>query len=168
MPGVICAALYLMVAVFFGAERVFHQTPAIQALLYATIGAITLFYFLGIPLVREARMRTVVGFAAIFAILGFITIPFDSTDVFFYIAQGWEQSHYNFNPYAQVLRDVPDGLSGVAVKHDAVLVCHFADFRERRNGADLVVGGHDRNEHRAFGDSAAHVLRINQSRLIDW
>jgi hypothetical protein len=50
----------------------------------------------------------VVIFAVVFGLIVFAAIPFDSTDAFYYIAQGWQQAQYDANPYSQVLRDVPN------------------------------------------------------------
>src|SRR5262245_28290962 len=53
-----------------------------------------------------AAASTVVSFAVLLGAIGFVTPPFDSTDVFFYMAMGWQQAHYGANPYSRVLRDV--------------------------------------------------------------
>jgi hypothetical protein len=41
------------------------------------------------------------------ALLSFVTIPYDSTDVFLYMAAGRAQAHYGLNPYSHVLREIP-------------------------------------------------------------
>src|SRR5262249_48331619 len=56
-------------------------------------------------------------FAIVIAIAGFITPPFDSTDVFFYMATGWQQAHYGLNPYSKVLRNVADGSSDPMIQN---------------------------------------------------
>ncbi len=109
--GAACTALYLIIAAFFWTDAIFATSRTIQTSIYLTVGVLTLLYFVGIPIVRQTSVRTVVIFAAIFAVVGFVAGPFDSTDLFFYIAQGWEQSHYSGNPYSQVLRDIPQGLN---------------------------------------------------------
>ena len=40
-------------------------------------------------------------------LISFVTIPYDSTDVFLYMDVGWAQTHYHLNPYTNVLRDIP-------------------------------------------------------------
>jgi hypothetical protein len=106
--GLASLLIYVLIAVIFWTEAVFERTFTIQILLYASLGALTLLYFLAIPLVRKASLRLVLGFGIAIAVVGFLTSPFDSTDVFYYMAQGWLQSHYGNNPYASVLRDIPD------------------------------------------------------------
>lgn len=107
--GLMSLLIYLLIAVTFWTEAVFRRTFAIQVLLYASLGALTLLYFLTIPLVRKSGLKLVLVFGIAIAAVGFLTSPFDSTDVFFYMAQGWLQSHYGNNPYVSVLRDIPDG-----------------------------------------------------------
>ncbi len=109
--GCISASIYALVAAIFWTDAIFDPSGAAQTLLYALGGGLTILYFAGIPFVRETRLRTVVAFAALFAIIGFISGPVDSTDVFFYMAQGWGQTHYDVNPYTQVLREIPNGLA---------------------------------------------------------
>jgi hypothetical protein len=108
--GWVSAVLYVFIAALFWTDAIFMHSRWVLRSTYLIIGLLTALYFIGIPLVRRARLRTVIGFAALLAVMGFIAGPIDSTDVFFYIAQGWEQSHYNGNPYSHVLRDIPNGL----------------------------------------------------------
>jgi hypothetical protein len=106
----VSALLYLVIAAFFWTDAIFLHSYWLPRFTSLTIGLLTGLYFLGISLVRKTSLRTILIFAIIIAAIGFIGGPFDSTDVFFYMAQGWAQSHYNGNPYAHVLRDIPNGL----------------------------------------------------------
>src|SRR5262245_36019348 len=74
-------------------------------MVYTVIAILTIVYFAGIRLAGQASVRDIVIYAALFAVIGFATGPFDSTDVYFYMAQGWQQAHYGVNPYSHVLRD---------------------------------------------------------------
>jgi len=58
-------------------------------------------YRAGYLLVRSKQIssRFVSILICIAAVLAFIAVPFDSTDVTVYINQGWLQSHYHVNPY---------------------------------------------------------------------
>lgn len=107
--GSISAVLYMLTALVFWTDAVFSQSDLIEVLLNLNVGLLTALYFAGIWTVRDSSTRIIVVFAIVFALLGFVAGPFDSTDVFFYIAQGWHQSHYNGNPYSNVLRDIPSG-----------------------------------------------------------
>ena len=103
--GCVSALLYLTLFVVFWTDRDVTQPGLTQAIVYATIAILTLVYFAGIRLVGQARLRDIVIYATLFAVIGFATGPFDSTDVYFYMAQGWQQAHYGVNPYSHVLRD---------------------------------------------------------------
>jgi len=69
-------------------------------------GALVALYFLGAKFAGRATTSMIVAFGAGIGVIGFLTVPFDSTDVFFYIATGWEQAHYGSNPYSVTLRNV--------------------------------------------------------------
>src|SRR5262249_46611807 len=73
--------------------------------------------FVGLKFARRARTSVIVTFAIVISIAGFITPPFDSTDVFFYMATGWQQAHYGLNPYSKVLRNVADGSSDPMIQN---------------------------------------------------
>src|SRR5262249_12121336 len=45
----------------------------------------------------------------------FLTIPYDSTDVFLYMDSGWVQAAYGANPYTTVLREIP------GIDHDSMI-----------------------------------------------
>ena len=105
------AALFVAIAASFWAQAFFKSSVVDDIIICVCAVALAVLYFVGMRHVREAQMRDVVIFGALFALIGFISVPFDSTDVFYYMAQGWGQTHYNANPYSNVLRDIPDGLN---------------------------------------------------------
>jgi hypothetical protein len=108
--GSVSSLLYLSLAVIFWTDAIFDKSGRVQTAIYIIIGALTLLYFTGIRMVRETSVRDILVCGAVFAVIGFAAGPFDSTDVFFYIAQGWNQTNYDANPYSDVLRDNPSGL----------------------------------------------------------
>ena len=52
------------------------------------------------------------------------------------------------------------------MKADVGLFGDAANFLERLDGTELVVGVHDGNEHRFRAKSAAQILKVNQTVLI--
>ena len=65
-----------------------------------------------------------------------------------------------------VERDLADGLGGVGVEEDAPLVAEPADRGDRVERADLVVGGHDRDQHRPVGQGRRDRLGRDQARRV--
>jgi hypothetical protein len=65
--------------------------------------------------------------------------------------------------FAHIGRDFSDRLGCVGVEADSVLPRDCADFRERLDGADFIVGVHDADQQRPRGNGAAHVLWIDQA-----
>lgn len=106
--GIASIILYVLLAAVFWTDAVFNRTLTVEIFQYVILATLTVLYFAGLSGVRHVTPRSIVAFALAFAILGFMTAPFDSTDVFFYMAQGWLQTHYGANPYANVLRDIPN------------------------------------------------------------
>jgi hypothetical protein len=109
--GCASSLLYVALAAIFWTDALFLQSRTVATAIFITVALLTVLYFAGIPLMAQASLRTIVAFSVVFALVGFLGGPFDSTDVFFYIAQGWAQSHYNNNPYTDVLRDIPNALN---------------------------------------------------------
>src|SRR6266446_7706554 len=64
-------------------------------------------------------------------------------------------------------RDLSDRLRRVGVKANSVLPRDGADFLDRLDGADLVVGMHDAYQDRLRSNGATHVLGIDPARAID-
>ena len=67
-------------------------------------------YWAGFQAVRRSppvSVRRILAWAFPLVLICFVTIPYDSTDVFLYMNVGWEQAHYGLNPYTHTLRDIP-------------------------------------------------------------
>ncbi len=60
---------------------------------------------------RTVPVRDVIAPVVALVVISFVTIPYDSTDVFLYMGMGWAQSHYGLNPYTNALRDIPGASS---------------------------------------------------------
>jgi hypothetical protein len=79
-------------------------------LAWITAGALIGLYWAGYAsLVRQRAhsLATIVVPALPLLFTAFITIPYDSTDVFLYMDSGWAQAAYGANPYTTVLREIP-------------------------------------------------------------
>ena len=65
-----------------------------------------------------------------------------------------------------VERHLADRLHRVGVEEDALLLRDRADLRDRLQHADLVVGGHDRDEDRLVGDRRAQLVEADAAVLL--
>jgi hypothetical protein len=76
---------------------------------WITAGALIVLYWAGYRSLLRQRppLRTIVVSALPQLLTAFVTIPYDSTDVFLYMESGWAQAAYGANPYTTVLRDIP-------------------------------------------------------------
>ena len=63
-------------------------------------------------------------------------------------------------------RNLANGLHGVGVEDDAAFAAHLADFRDRLQDADFVVGGHDRDQDGLVVHGALQVVEIDQAILL--
>src|SRR5215475_3846418 len=104
--GICSVLLYAALATFFWTAWSFKNHWIDQVVILVATGALVILYFSGIKFARHAKVSAIVTFAIAIAIVGFIMPPFDSTDVFFYMATGWQQAHYGSNPYSRLLRNV--------------------------------------------------------------
>jgi hypothetical protein len=104
--GLLSLAVYVVLAVFFWTNWSFKAHLIDEIVMVAAIAALAVLYFCGLKFARRAATSTIVLFAVLVGVAGFVTPPFDSTDVFFYMATGWQQSHYGANPYSGVLRNI--------------------------------------------------------------
>ena len=104
--GICSMVLYAALAAFFWTAWSFKNHWIDQVVILVATGALVILYFSGIKFARHAAVSAIVTFAIAIAIVGFIMPPFDSTDVFFYMATGWQQAHYGSNPYSRLLRNV--------------------------------------------------------------
>ncbi len=109
--GLASLGMYAVLAVFFWTAWSFKKNAIDEIVIVVITGALAVLYFLGLKFARHASTSAIVVFAIAVGIIGFITPPFDSTDVFFYMATGWQQAHYGGNPYSGLLRNV-DGALG--------------------------------------------------------
>jgi hypothetical protein len=108
--GAVSLVLYAALAVFFWTFWSFRKNLIDEILIIVVAGALVVLYFVGLKYVRRTKISTIVAIAVGIGLMGFICPPFDSTDVFFYMATGWQQSHYGHNPYSSLLRNVEAGL----------------------------------------------------------
>ena len=104
--GLCGLALYILLAVFFWTAWSFKTTWIDEAIILAVTAALAGLYFWGLKFARRAATPAIVTFAIGVSIIAFLMPPFDSTDVFFYMATGWQQAHYRGNPYSGSLRSV--------------------------------------------------------------
>ncbi len=65
-----------------------------------------------------------------------------------------------------VERHLPDHLHGVGVEQHALLFRDRANRRERLDDADLVVGGHDRDEDGLGGDGVSQLVEVDEAVLL--
>ncbi|HME99287.1 MAG TPA: hypothetical protein VKK06_05380 [Terriglobia bacterium] len=104
--GICSVLLYAALAAFFWTAWSFKNHWTDEVVILVATGALVILYFTGIKFARHTAVSAIVTFAIAIAIVGFIMPPFDSTDVFFYMATGWQQAHYGSNPYSRLLRNV--------------------------------------------------------------
>ena len=74
-----------------------------------------------------------------------------------------EQIHWQ---RAQIDRQMAHRLDGVCMEDHLLFTADGAQFGNRLNGADLVIGVHDGHESRVFADRAAQLLRPHQTVLM--
>src|SRR5688572_2075378 len=65
-----------------------------------------------------------------------------------------------------VERHLADGLDGVGMQQDALLLRDRPDLGRRLQHADLVVGRHDRDQDRLVGDRGAQILDVDPPVLL--
>ena len=110
--GVLTAVVYLATLLFYLKGPQSHSRTAKQVFACLSVIALLFLFWKGYQLVSRAHqpesLRVIVGFAAVFAFIVFLTFPFHSTDVFGYINCGWQQVHYGQNPYVYSLAQVPN------------------------------------------------------------
>ena len=119
--GLSSLVLYTVLAVFFWTSWSFKVRRIDEIVIIVAIAALAGLYFYGLKLARRAAASTVVIFAVLVGLAGFVTPPFDSTDVFFYMATGWQQSHYGGNPYSGVLRNVSGGAEDPMIQNEWIM-----------------------------------------------
>jgi hypothetical protein len=88
--GFASVALYVAFGAFFWTRTL--KSGRIDELVVIVIGgALVVLYFLGAKFAARATTSLILAFAVGIGVIGFLTVPFDSTDVFFYMATGWNR-----------------------------------------------------------------------------
>jgi hypothetical protein len=118
--GFCSLALYIGLAVFFWTAWSFKTNRIDEAIIVMATAALAVLYFLGLKYARRAATSSIVIFAICIGVIGFVTPPFDSADVFFYMAAGWHQTHYGGNPYSRLLRDVAGGADDPMIQNEGM------------------------------------------------
>ena len=82
-----------------------------DAAAWATGIALLVLYWAGYRVLRRSaegfRPLQVLLPVAPLVLISFLTIPYDSTDAFLYVAVGQAEAHFGMNPYTTTLREVP-------------------------------------------------------------
>jgi alpha-1,6-mannosyltransferase len=113
MTGLVQGFTYVILALFFSISGAGGHTILRQLVLWPVLLTLTFCYCRSGGLVireRPVSARLIVAFAAVFAILAFLILPFHSTDLYQYVSYGWIQSHYHLNPYVDSVANVPTWL----------------------------------------------------------
>jgi hypothetical protein len=118
--AIISAIVYAANAVHYG-WKPSAGTSTDDLLAWLTCVALLGLYWAGYRILVRGPIRSfrqILLPAIPLAVLSFVTIPYDSTDVFVYMAVGRAQAHYGLNPYTHVLRDIPDVRDDPIVRAD--------------------------------------------------
>jgi hypothetical protein len=105
--GWISLTAYISIAILSWTGMVYRPNGITTTLLIPALGAVAICYFRTIRQAAMVPRNITLKFAIAFSLVGFFALPFDSTDVFFYMATGWEQARYDANPYTHTLREIP-------------------------------------------------------------
>jgi hypothetical protein len=116
--GLINLGLYIVLVVFFWTAWSFKKSLIDEVVFLIITVALAVLYFVGLKFAKRAQPAAIVVFAIAIALIGFIAPPFDSTDVFFYMATGWQQSHYGANPYSKLLRNTDGALDDPMIQNE--------------------------------------------------
>ena len=119
--GLSSLVLYIVLAIFFWTTWSFKVRWIDEIVIIAAMASLAGLYFYGLKFARRAAASTIVVFAILVGLAGFVTPPFDSTDVFFYMATGWQQSHYGGNPYSGVLRNVSGAAEDPMIQNEWIM-----------------------------------------------
>src|ERR1051326_460035 len=90
---------------------------------WATAAALVGLYGIGYKHVVHEAIQTfadVMFWAIPTVVLCFLTVPYDSTDVFLYMDAGRLQTHYRLDPYSHVLREVPNLAGDPIIRSDVM------------------------------------------------
>jgi hypothetical protein len=109
--GGLTAGVYLLTCLFYMKGPQAHSRTARELFAWICVLSLLPLFWKGYQVVKQApalqASRLVISFAVLFCLFTFLTVPFHSTDVFGYINRGWQQVHYNQNPYVYRVGDIP-------------------------------------------------------------
>jgi hypothetical protein len=103
LAATLAFAIFILKNKSFGGFAGVHQVFA-----WATLALLALLYWRGYVLLNSAgagALRTVIAFGVVFALLGLVSPPFDSPDLYAYANYGWLQHHYHLNPYTRLVSE---------------------------------------------------------------
>lgn len=109
--GAATAAVYVATFLFYvrGFRGYTHTTR--EVFIWLAVLPLLYLFWRGYRIVRDsaAELKTsqIVWFAVLFCVTCAAVYPFHSTDVFGYINRGWQQVHYQLNPYVYTVAEVP-------------------------------------------------------------
>ena len=109
--GALSAAVYLATFLFYVRGFKGYTRTAREVFIWLAVLPLLYLFWRGYRVVRdgggELKTSQVVWFAALFCVTCAAVYPFHSTDVFGYITRGWQQVHYQMNPYVYTVAEVP-------------------------------------------------------------
>jgi hypothetical protein len=109
--GAATAAVYVATLLFYVRGFRGYTRTAREVFIWLAVLSLLYLFRRGYRIVRDsaAELKTsqVVWFAALFCVICAAVYPFHSTDVFGYINRGWQQVHYQLNPYVYTVAEVP-------------------------------------------------------------
>jgi hypothetical protein len=98
---------------------------------------------------RPLTWRDLLAPSALMIGVCFFYLPWHSPDVFFYFGTGWSESHYDLNPYKQVIADAPGweidpALHNVYESWRYIITPYGPLFVKLMAGLTYLAGGDDR------------------------
>ena len=110
--GGLSAVIYLLNSLFYVRGAQAHSRTARELVAWFCVLSLLPLFWTGYQAVTQSSderlIRPLVRFAALLCLITFLTVPFHSTDVFGYVNRGWQQAHYDLNPYVYRVADVPN------------------------------------------------------------
>jgi hypothetical protein len=110
LTGALTAAVYLSIFLFYARGFQGYSRRAREVFIWLAVLPLLYLFARGYRLVRDAgdrlKVSSVVWFAALFCAACVLVYPFHSTDAFGYINRGWQQVHYQLNPYVYTVAEV--------------------------------------------------------------
>lgn len=111
LTGALTAAVYLATFLFYVRGFQGYTRAAREVFIWLAVLPLLYLFRRGYRIVRDSggglKTAHVVWFAAAFCVTCAAVYPFHSTDVFGYINRGWQQVHYQMNPYVYTVAEVP-------------------------------------------------------------